>query len=98
LVDLTHHVMHALGSRMGGFTQELFDDSQSAPADVRPEMLQMMAARYPHISEVAMAGAHDDRSVVGQGCDDQFEFEFALDLLLDGFERLLQQGWTSARR
>jgi hypothetical protein len=30
-------------------------------------------------------------SVVGSGCDDQFEFEFALDLLLDGFERLQQQ-------
>ncbi|TJY66400.1 TetR/AcrR family transcriptional regulator [Arthrobacter sp. CAU 1506] len=97
-VDLTHHVMHALGSRMWGFTQELFDDSQSAPADVPPEMLQMMAARYPHIAEMAMAGAHDDGSVVGLGCDDQFEFEFALDLLLDGFERLHQQGWTSARR
>jgi hypothetical protein len=24
--------------------------------------------------------------VVGQGCDDQFEFEFALDLMLDGLE------------
>jgi hypothetical protein len=24
---------------------------------------------------------------VGQGCDDQFEFEFALDILLDGLER-----------
>ena len=96
-VDLTHHVMHALGSRMWGFTQELFDDSQGAPVDVPPEMLQMMAARYPHVAEVAMAGAHDDGSVVGQGCDDQFEFEFALDLLLDGFERLHQQGWTSAR-
>ncbi len=41
-VDRTHHVMHALGSRMWGFTQELFDDSQSVPADVPPEMLQMM--------------------------------------------------------
>ena len=30
-------------------------------------------------------------------CDEQFEFEFALDILLDGFERLRQQGWTSAR-
>jgi hypothetical protein len=26
--------------------------------------------------------------MVGGGCDDQFEFEFALDLLLDGLERL----------
>ena len=95
-VDLTHHEMHALGSRMWGFTQELFDDSQSEPVDVPPEMLQMMAARYTHIAEVAMAGAPDDGSVVGQSCDDQFEFEFALDLLLDGFERL-HQVWTSAR-
>ena len=31
----------------------------------------------------------------GQGCDDQFEFEFALDLLLDGFDNLHRQGWTS---
>ena len=32
--------------------------------------------------------SHDDTSVVGPGCDDQFEFEFALDLMLDGLERL----------
>ena len=31
---------------------------------------------------------HDDASVVGSGCDDQFEFEFALDLILDGLENL----------
>jgi hypothetical protein len=33
--------------------------------------------------------------VVGYGCDDQFEFEFSLDLLLDGFERLHARGWSS---
>jgi hypothetical protein len=38
-----------------------------------------------------LAVTHDDTSVVGQGCDDQFEFEFALDLLLDGFQRLKKQ-------
>jgi hypothetical protein len=32
--------------------------------------------------------SHDDASVVGSGCDDQFEFEFALDLMLDGLDRL----------
>ena len=101
-VDLTHHVMHALGSRMWGFTQELFDDSAGASADgpaaLAPEaqdaMLREMAERYPNILKVATASAHKD-SVVGQGCDDQFEFEFALDLLLDGFERLHRQRWTS---
>ena len=102
-VDLTHHVMHALGSRMWGFTQELFDDagSQGAAADAAPEaqaaMFQEMSRRYPNILQVAMAARHDDGSVVGQGCDDQFEFEFALDLLLDGFERLHGQGWDSTQ-
>ena len=101
-VDLTHHVMHALGSRMWGFTQELFDDpTGESPADVAPAtqaaMFREMEVRYPNILKVATAARHDDDSVAGQGCDDQFEFEFALDLLLDGFERLHGQGWTPQR-
>jgi len=44
-----------------------------------------------------MAATRGDLGRVGQGCDEQFEFEFALDLLLDGFERLRDQGWTSKR-
>ncbi|MGN9810021.1 TetR/AcrR family transcriptional regulator [Micromonospora sp. BQ11] len=102
-VDLTHHVMHAMGSRVLGFSQELFDASRRAgrsgtgdadpPAAPSPEV----AARFPHIAEIAAAASHDDGSVVGRGCDDQFEFEFALDLLLDGIERLHRQGWTSRR-
>lgn len=101
-VDLTHHVMHAMGSRIWGFTQELFDDSAGPGedgAEVSPEkqaaVFEEMAARYPNILQVATAASHDEGSVVGRGCDDQFEFEFALDLLLDGFERLHRQGWTS---
>ena len=97
-VDLTHHVMHAMGSRMFGFTQELFDDSQSVDPEVQAVMLREMAGKYPYVTEMAMAVAHDEESVVGKGCDDQFEFEFALDLLLDGFERLRQQGWTSTNQ
>jgi hypothetical protein len=31
---------------------------------------------------------HDETSVVGHGCDDQVEFTSALDLLLDGLDRL----------
>jgi AcrR family transcriptional regulator len=102
-VDLTHHVMHALGSRMWGFTQELFQEpvtpagepALSPPAEAMAAMLEQMAALYPNVAQVAMASAHDDGSVVGPGCDDQFEFEFALDLLLDGFERLHAQAWSS---
>jgi hypothetical protein len=103
--DLTHHVMHALGGRMWGFTQELFDQpartTAEPPADVPPEaqaaMFQQMAARYPNIVAIATSMPHDEGSVVGHGCDDQFEFEFALNLLLDGFERLHEQGWSSRR-
>ena len=58
-------------------------------------MLEQMAARYPNIVAIATSMTHDEGSVVGHGCDDQFEFEFALDLLLDGFERLHEQGWSS---
>ncbi|MER8188471.1 TetR/AcrR family transcriptional regulator C-terminal domain-containing protein [Kitasatospora sp. NPDC094015] len=98
-VDLTHHVMHALGSRLLGFTQEVFDAPAAAPHPRPPEpdaALGQLAERYPYVAELAGASAHDDGSVVGRGCDDQLEFEFALDLLLDGFERLRHEGWTSA--
>ena len=60
-------------------------------------MFAQMQELYPNIVTVATAAQHDDGSVVGHGCDDQFEFEFALDLLLDGFERLHRQGWSSAQ-
>ncbi|GAA1233330.1 TetR/AcrR family transcriptional regulator C-terminal domain-containing protein [Kitasatospora nipponensis] len=96
-VDLTHQVMHALGSRMWGFTQELFPAAPSVDPQAQAATFAAMAARYPHILEMAMAGSHRDESIVGGGCDDQAEFEFALDLLLDGFERLHRQGWTLPR-
>ncbi|HEX2372461.1 MAG TPA: TetR/AcrR family transcriptional regulator C-terminal domain-containing protein [Actinomycetota bacterium] len=87
-IDLTHHAMHAMGSRLWGFTQELFDDSADAGPGMGPEMARELAGRYPNITELVVAITHDEVSVVGQGCDDQFEFEFALDLMLAGLERL----------
>ncbi len=50
--------------------------------DERAAMFAQVAARYPHIVEIATVGSHDDGRQVGRGCDDQFEFEFALDILL----------------
>ena len=87
-IDLTHHAMHVMGSRLLGFSQELFEDG--SPRDPEPDMPPPaeLAERFPHITELAMAVAHDEESVVGSGCDDQLEFEFALDLTLDGLERL----------
>ncbi|WCD89519.1 Tetracycline repressor protein class B from transposon Tn10 [Streptomyces xanthophaeus] len=97
-VDLTHHVMHAMGSRLLGFSQELFDDPAPAGSPgMTADALAALAGAYPRVAELAAAAAHDEESAVGRICDDQFEFEFALDLLLDGLERLHRQGWTSTR-
>jgi AcrR family transcriptional regulator len=87
-MDLTHHAMHAMGSRLMGFTQELFNDRSDTDPDVEAELWTALAETYPSIYELFLTVTHDDASVVGPGCDDQFEFEFALDLLLDGLERL----------
>ena len=90
-VNQTHHVMHTIGSRVLGFTQELFNDSRTVDPEVAAVMMRELGPKFPNVLAIAMAASHEDESVVGQGCDDQFEFEFALDLLLDGFERLRQQ-------
>jgi AcrR family transcriptional regulator len=90
-VALTHHAMHALGSRALGFSQELFDsgDEGDAGQDVAAVMRGQLADEYPYITEIVVveSGNHDKDSTLGW-CDDQVEFEFGLDLLLDGLERL----------
>jgi AcrR family transcriptional regulator len=85
--DLVHHAMHALGSRAYGFTQELFDPAGSADQDASPELLAQMAAEAPNLVEMLAHVAHDDPGSTLGWCDDQSEFEFGLDLLLDGLER-----------
>jgi AcrR family transcriptional regulator len=87
-IDMTHHAMHAMGSRLMGFSQELFNDSTDTDREMEAEMWTALSGTYPSIYELYLAVSHDDGSVVGPGCDDQFEFEFALDLMLDGLERL----------
>jgi len=101
-VDLTHHAMHALGNRIWGFSPELFNDPEgSAPPTVSPQVQQAMARefadKYPNILAIAMTATEGDLSGVGRGCDEQFEFEFALGLLLDGVERLHREGWNSTQ-
>lgn len=85
-LDTTHHAMHALGSRVFGFEQELFDEmGESGPsADEAAVLAGQMAERFPYITELAMAVSHEGG--LG-GCDDDIEFAFGLDLILDGLER-----------
>jgi AcrR family transcriptional regulator len=91
-VDLMHHAIHVMGSRILGFSQELFDDTSSLPPEEAAAMWTQMADVYPNIAKlVPVAIETHDGPVVGGGCDDQFEFEFALDLVLDGLERLRER-------
>ena len=91
-IELTHHALHAMGSRLFGFTQELFDDTPDVDPEAEVAMYEAMAEAFPNIGRMIAIVMHDDSSRVGdRGCDDQFEFEFALDLMLDGLERLKDQ-------
>jgi AcrR family transcriptional regulator len=92
-LDLAHHAMHALGSRMLGFTRELFVRGREVEPEVAAVMLQQMAGRFPYLTELMRVVSHDAGSTLGSGCDDQFEFEFGLDLILDGLERLREGAW-----
>ncbi|MFB9310981.1 AcrR family transcriptional regulator [Agromyces hippuratus] len=81
--DLIHHSLHAIGSRMYGYVQELSDDG-AAPA---PLELEHLAALAPHLAAMLAEVVHDDPESTLGWCDDQTEFEFGLDLLLEGLER-----------
>lgn len=51
-------------------------------------MLELMAAQLPNLSRMMMAISHDDPDSTLGWCDDAVGFEFGLDLLLDGLERV----------
>ncbi|SCF02545.1 transcriptional regulator, TetR family [Micromonospora haikouensis] len=92
-VSLSHHALHLLGSRILGFSQDLFDDSPNTPATEAETAAQAAAwaESMPHIAELAVAVSHS--GALG-GCDDEDEFAFALDLLIEGLDRrrLAEQG------
>jgi len=88
--DLIHHALHALGSRALGFSQELIDPgggTSDAPTAALPES---MAGQLPHLVAMLLEVAHDDPGSTLGWCDDQTEFEFGLDLILDGLDKMRQ--------
>jgi AcrR family transcriptional regulator len=84
-LELTHHALHLMGSRVLGFTQDLFDDSSDVDPKVAALLAQQIGATHPYVAELAVAVTHDGG--LG-GCDTDVEFEFALDVILDSLERL----------
>nr|WP_239153403.1 TetR/AcrR family transcriptional regulator C-terminal domain-containing protein [Virgisporangium aliadipatigenens] len=86
--DQIHHALHALGSRSLGFTQELFDPGTGPVTEESLAALRGMADAFPHLVSMLTEIAHDDPDSTLGWCDDQKEFEFGLDLILDGLDRL----------
>ena len=86
-IELAHHAIHVLGSRILGFDQDLFEDKGSAPPEpeAAARAAAAMAVNYPSLAELALAASHEGG--LG-GCDDDVEFAFGLDHILAGLERL----------
>jgi AcrR family transcriptional regulator len=84
--DLTHHAYHALDSHITGFTLW----QVSMPFETKEELVgmaegflrQIPADEYPYVIE------HAEQHIAPSSPDGKTEFEFGLDLIIDGLERL----------
>jgi len=88
---LAHRALHAFGSLPLGFVQEIFSPASaggSMEADAAEADLTAMAEALPHLTAMVATEIHDVTDPTLGWCDSQVEFEFTLDLLLDGLERL----------
>jgi AcrR family transcriptional regulator len=86
--DLAHRALHVLGSRSLGFTQELFNPGAAPVDDDAEAAVATMAGQLPHLVGLMTAIVHDHPESTLGWCDAQAEFEFGLDLILDGLDRL----------
>ena len=81
--ELCHRAIHALGSMLLGFTNELFEPAPSHDPDVG--FRGPAAGQMPNLSRMAGSVVHEAEGSLSV-CDTQAEFEFTLGLLLDGLE------------
>ncbi|PKQ30794.1 MAG: TetR family transcriptional regulator [Actinobacteria bacterium HGW-Actinobacteria-2] len=84
--DLAHRAIHAIGSMILGFTQELFDPNVDTD-ELSDDELAALAGAFPHLGAIAASQPHDAAQSLSV-CDTQAEFEFTLGLVLDGLDAL----------
>ena len=87
---IAHRALHALGSLMFGFAQEMFSPPSSGGAlDVERTQAEfaLLAERLPNISAMVASEIHQSLESTIGWCDSETEFQFTVDLLLDGLER-----------
>lgn len=89
---LGHRALHALGSLALGFDRGMFSPAAAGVPDdeVAQEEFAALAEALPHLAAMAAAELHDVQDPTLDWCDSQAEFEFTLDLLLDGLARAQQ--------
>jgi hypothetical protein len=87
--DLGHHALHALGSLPLGFSRELFAPANPSDSVDGAAMLEDVAPHIPYVIHMLSEVSHDDPDSTLGWCDDQTEYEFGLDLFLDGLEKRL---------
>lgn len=86
---LAHKALHALGSMLLGFVQELFSPDDGFDPDAAEAEFEELADQLPNLMAMVAAEIHaNDGDELGW-CDSREEFEFTLDLLLEGLERRL---------
>lgn len=91
--DLVHHAMHALSTRMWGFTRDVLPTPQvSDDPDERRTQMEAYASGLPNIVRMATTAPG-----AGHDCDADAEFLFALDALLEAVDQKHRDGWTSGR-
>ena len=84
--DMTHHAYHALDSHITGFTLwqvSMPFETQAELVDLAEDFLREIPAdEYPYVIE------HAEQHIAPSSPDGATEFEFGLELILDGLERL----------
>jgi AcrR family transcriptional regulator len=93
---LAHRALHAFGTMALGFVQELFTPATTA-VDTAEADLAAMAEAVPHITAMMAEEMHAAGDPTLGWCDSQTEFEFTLDLLLDGLDRARPASSRKAR-
>jgi AcrR family transcriptional regulator len=86
-IEMAAHAYSVMDSYIYGFalqeTSLPFDSPESASKTAKEIMARFAAGEYPHMSELAV------EHVLKPGYDYGAEFEYGLDLILDGLERAI---------
>jgi AcrR family transcriptional regulator len=95
-VELTHHAYHALDAHIIGFTlwqlSFPFESEEELQTMAGSFLQELSTDAFPHLAE------HIGHHLRKSSDEDQSEFDFGLDLILGGLERLRKRSRRAAKR